>query len=285
MYYLGIDGGSVSTDVVIIDDYGNIKCQEVVATGPSFSRAAEKGMESALKKAHITSEDIAAVVSTGYGRKNIGFSNKAVTEIRCHAMGAFHIFPEVRTIIDIGGQDCKVISLNDEGGVENFVMNDKCSAGTGRFVDVIARALEVPLDEMGELSIKSKNHCRISSICTVFAESEVISKLADNIAREDIIKGVHVSIGEKILNLTRKVGIKQRVGITGGGGKNIGIVRVIEELLDSKLITYDNPQIIGALGAALEARQIHKKRENLALSDSDNKQLEDYIFSRDNHEC
>jgi predicted CoA-substrate-specific enzyme activase len=264
-YYAGIDIGSVSTDVVIIDEQGTMISHEIVPTGASFSKAADKGTEAALKKANLSLKNLAGVVSTGYGRKSVDFSNKSITEIRCHAVGAYHIYPEVRTLIDIGGQDCKVILLTDDGGVENFVMNDKCSAGTGRFVDVIARALDVPLNEMGALSLKSTGNCRISSICTVFAESEVISKLSDDISREDIIKGIHVSIGEKILNLVRRVGIKQRIGITGGGGKNIGIVRVIEELLDTKILTYDNPQIIGALGAALEARLLHKEKTEACL--------------------
>lgn len=254
MYFAGIDIGSVSTDVVIIDQEGNIRGAAVIDTGPSYKRASEQGIAAAAAAAGVSRSDLNGIVSTGYGRKSTDFGSKPVTEIKCHAIGAFHLSPEVRTIIDIGGQDCKVIALNDKGGVRDFVMNDKCSAGTGRFVDVMARALAVDLADVGPLSLQSKKISRISSICTVFAESEVITKLSEEVLREDIIRGIHVSIGERILNLAQRVGVKERVAITGGGGKNIGIVRVLEELLNTSLITYPNPQIIGALGAALEAR-------------------------------
>lgn len=257
MYFAGIDIGSVSTDVVIIDKEAKIKGYEIVPTGSSFNNAAEKGMEGALNKANIKKKDVSKIVSTGYGRKNIKFSEKSMTEIKCHAIGAFNINSDIRTIVDIGGQDCKVISLKDDGGVQNFLMNDKCSAGTGRFIEIMARALEIDLNKIGPLSLKANGTCRISSICTVFAESEVISKLSENIKREDIIKGIHISIGERILTLVNRLGtIRERIAITGGGGKNIGIVDVLEQTLKTEVITFDNPQIIGAFGAAIEARKL-----------------------------
>jgi len=255
MYYGGIDIGSVSTDVVIINQLGEMVGHEVVPTGANFRAAADKGIETALQRAKLTREDVAYIVCTGYGRKSLDMDNGSLTEIKCHGTGAHHLSPEIRTIIDIGGQDCKVISLNADGSVADFVMNDKCSAGTGRFVDVMAKALQVELEEMGALSLASTENCRISNICTVFAESEVISKLSANVPKEDIIKGIHSSIGERVYNLVQRVELKKPVGITGGGGKNIGIIRVLEELLGTELITYQDPQIVGALGAALEARK------------------------------
>jgi predicted CoA-substrate-specific enzyme activase len=168
----------------------------------------------------------------------------------------------VRTIVDIGGQDCKVIALNDRGDVIDFAMNDKCSAGTGRFVDVMARALDVPLDEMGALSLQSTQPAKIGSVCTVFAETEVISKLADDVPRADIVRGIHLSIAERIKSLLQRVEHRAAYAITGGGGKNPGIVRALEECLGVQFVTYDNPQITGALGAALEARERFGRASN-----------------------
>jgi predicted CoA-substrate-specific enzyme activase len=268
MLYAGIDIGSVSTDAVLISDEGTIQAWYVVPTGPSFVNAAKTVLENVMRDAGCRREDIRGVVGTGYGRKKVGEGSGVATEIRCHAQGAHFLNNEVRTIVDIGGQDCKVIALNERGDVIDFAMNDKCSAGTGRFVDVIARALEVPLDQMGPLSLQSTQPAKISAVCTVFAETEVISKLADEVPRMDIVKGIHLSIAERIKSLLQRVQHTAAYAITGGGGKNIGIVRALEECLGVNLVTYQNPQIIGALGAALEARQQFGSLSRGALSAS-----------------
>ena len=253
--YAGIDIGSVSTDAVLISDEGTIRAWHVIPTGPSFVNAAQAVLKSVVAELGCRREDIRGVVGTGYGRRKVGEGSESATEIKCHARGAYFLNHDVRTIIDIGGQDCKVIALNERGDVIDFAMNDKCSAGTGRFVDVMARALDVPLDEMGTWSLQSTRPAKIGSVCTVFAETEVISKLADEVARADIIKGIHLSIAERIKSLLQRVQHRAAYAITGGGGKNVGIVRALEECLGVQLVTYDNPQIAGALGAALEARE------------------------------
>lgn len=255
MLYAGVDIGSVSTDGVLISDEGTIQAWHVIPTGPSFVNAAKAVLENVMAEVGCRREDLAGVVGTGYGRRKVGEGSASATEIKCHARGAHFLDNTVRTIVDIGGQDCKVIALNDGGDVIDFAMNDKCSAGTGRFVDVIARALDVRLEDMGPLSLQSAKPAKISAVCTVFAETEVISKLADEVPRTDIIKGIHLSIAERIRSLLQRIQHRPVYAITGGGGKNIGIVRALEESLGVQLVTYDEPQIIGALGAALEARQ------------------------------
>lgn len=255
MPYVGIDIGSVSTDAVLIADDGVVRGWHVIPTGPSFTDAAKTVLEKVIAAVGCRREDVHGVVGTGYGRKKVGEGSGAATEIKCHARGAHSLDNSVRTIVDIGGQDCKVIVLNSDGDVTDFAMNDKCSAGTGRFVDVIARALDVPLDQMGALSLNSTQPSKVSSVCTVFAETEVISKLADDVPRADIIKGIHVSIAERIRSLLQRVQHTGAYAITGGGGKNIGIVKALEECLGVHFVTFENPQIIGALGAALEARE------------------------------
>jgi len=252
--YIGIDIGSVSTDAVIITDECTILAWHVIPTGPSFVNAAKMVLENVMADVGCRREDIRGVVGTGYGRKKVGDGSGVATEIKCHARGAHFLNNDVRTIVDIGGQDCKVIALNSNGDVIDFAMNDKCSAGTGRFVDVIARALDVSLDEMGAMSLQSTRPTKISAVCTVFAETEVISKLADDVPRADIIKGIHLSIAARIKSLLQHVQHAGLYAITGGGGKNIGIVTALEECLGVQFVTYENPQIIGALGAAIEAK-------------------------------
>jgi predicted CoA-substrate-specific enzyme activase len=206
-----------------------------------------------MKLANLSKDDLSNVVSTGYGRYLTGFNGRTVTEISCHAMGAKFLFPEVRTLIDIGGQDSKVTRIDESGGVENFMMNDKCAAGTGRFLEVMAQALDVELSQMGALSLLSRNDVRISSTCTVFAESEVISLLAEDCAKEDIIAGIHKAIAVRILGMAARVIVKERVAMSGGVARNIGMVHALEQGLGTKLLVAESPEIVGALGAALFA--------------------------------
>ncbi|KYH33278.1 R-phenyllactate dehydratase activator [Clostridium tepidiprofundi DSM 19306] len=249
----GIDIGSTSTNVVILDSNKNILSYSITKTGAKSILGAKKAIYDALAKANITIQNIDYIVSTGYGRVSIPFANEQVTEITCHGKGAHFINPNVRTIIDIGGQDSKVILLDNNGKVKDFAMNDKCAAGTGRFLDMMAKTLEVDLTEMGKESLKWKENIVISSMCTVFAESEVITLIAENKEKSDIIHGLCNSVASKTMTLINRVGKEEAYMMTGGVAKNIGVVKCIEKKLESDIIIPDEPQIVGALGAALIA--------------------------------
>ena len=251
VYTLGIDSGSTSTNAVILDENRQIKAFSVVRTGAKSSQSADAALADVLKKAGLDREDISLIVSTGYGRVSIPFADKNVTEISCHGKGAHLLFPNVHTILDIGGQDSKAIRLNDNGEVADFVMNDKCAAGTGRFLEMMARSLEISIDELGPVSLRSKENIEISSMCSVFAESEVISLIAQNKEIADIAHGIHKAIAGKAMSLLKRVGLNPGYMMTGGVAKNPGVVAVLEEQLGEKLHIYEEPEIVGALGAAL----------------------------------
>jgi predicted CoA-substrate-specific enzyme activase len=222
--------------------------------------AALRSLERALEQAGLSRERIGFLVTTGYGRTMVDFGDRNLTEISCHARGARHLLPGVRTVIDIGGQDSKAISLDPEGRVANFSMNDKCAAGTGRFLEVMAHALNVELSNMGPLGLASAEPPAISSICTVFAESEVISLKAKGRSTTDIIAGIHEAIGRRMKALANHVGVLTPVLMSGGVAKNVGVVRVLERLLETRITVPEEPQIVGALGAALFARDDLDKR-------------------------
>ena len=251
MYILGIDSGSTSTNAVIIDQNKQILASLVLRTGAKSTVSAEKIRDDILTQAGLTQEDLSCIVSTGYGRVSIPFADYAVTEISCHAKGAHHLNPSVRTILDIGGQDSKAIRLNDQGEVTDFVMNDKCAAGTGRFLEMMAHTLELSMDDLGPISLNWSEDIEISSMCSVFAESEVISLIAQNKEKCDIAHGIHKAIAGKALSLLRRVGLESGFMMTGGVAKNTGVVKVLEEALGEALFIYQEPEIIGALGAAL----------------------------------
>jgi len=215
--------------------------------------AADAVMKEALDRAGISMEQVKYTISTGYGRRAVSFARKTLTEIICHGAGVSSSMPEARTVIDIGGQDSKVIKLNDRGAVMDFVMNDKCAAGTGRFLEVMAHVLEIRLDDMGAISLRSSNPSRISSTCTVFAESEVVSLRAEKVPVEDIIAGLHRSIARRVVSMGSGVGYRETVVATGGVAKNIGIVRALESEIRLKIVVPDEPQIMGAVGAAIMA--------------------------------
>ncbi|HHU68933.1 MAG TPA: 3-hydroxyacyl-ACP dehydratase [Thermoanaerobacterales bacterium] len=252
-YFAGVDSGSTSTNIVILDNNKNIVSYSIVPTGAMAIDSAKKAYEIALKRAGLEKEDIANVVSTGYGRVGIPFADKQVTEITCHGKGAFYFDKDIRTIIDIGGQDSKVIRLDNEGNVVDFVMNDKCSAGTGKFLEVMARTLEVPIDEMAEVITDSGENIKITSMCTVFAESEVISLIAQNKDKKDIIHALNKAVASKGVVLLDRVGRKGKYMMTGGVAKNKGVVSEIENKIEDKIRIPTEPQIIGALGAAILA--------------------------------
>lgn len=254
--YAGIDSGSTSTDVVIIDRDKNIIAQAILPTGAGAAAGADRALEEALAQAGLKREDIDATVTTGYGRSAIQLGDQSITEITCHAKGAFFLDPSVRTIIDIGGQDSKVIRLDENGNVTNFVMNDKCAAGTGRFLELMARTLELSLDEMSTLGLDWKEDVVISSMCTVFAESEVVSLIAENRTSADIIHGLNRSVATKTCALCRRVGGEENYMMTGGVSKNKGVVAEIEKILGVKLHISDKAQLNGALGAALFALEL-----------------------------
>jgi predicted CoA-substrate-specific enzyme activase len=252
-YVLGIDSGSTSTNAVIMDGNKKIIAKGSVRTGAKTSGSAEKILDDILKTAGLKKEDLSMIVSTGYGRVSIPFADMNVTEISCHGRGARYFDPDVRTILDIGGQDSKAIRLNADGEVTDFVMNDKCAAGTGRFLEAMARTLEMDISELGPISLKSTENVTISSMCTVFAESEVISLIAQNKEKADIANGVHEAISGKALSLLRRVGLEPGYMMTGGVAKNVGVIHCLEEKLGSPLFICEDPEIVGATGAALYA--------------------------------
>lgn len=252
-YFAGIDSGSTSTDVVILNKNKEIVTGIILPTGAGAAIGAERALEEALKDANLQREDIDALVTTGYGRTAIQEGDKSITEITCHARGAHYLNPEVRTVVDIGGQDSKVIRLDETGAVVNFVMNDKCAAGTGRFLEMMARTMEMSLDKMSVTGLQYDEDITISSMCTVFAESEVVSLIAQNKKTDDIVHGLNKAVAAKTASLAKRVGGEDKYMMTGGVSKNQGLVRTLEEKLGTELVISDKAQLCGALGAALFA--------------------------------
>jgi len=249
----GIDVGSICTKAVILNSTKKIASYAILRSGAVYRGAAETVLNEALSRAGLDSKELSYIVSTGYGRAKVACANNEITEISCHARGANFISADVRTVIDIGGQDSKVIQLDEKGRAVRFVMNDKCAAGTGRFLEVMAGALEVDLDEMSEISFQAKEDIEVSSMCTVFAESEVISLFAMGYDKPEIASAVYRSIARRMMGLVGQLGLKERVAMTGGVAKSKGMVHALEEKLGLTLLVPPEPQIIGALGAALFA--------------------------------
>ncbi|MEE0800008.1 MAG: acyl-CoA dehydratase activase [Gemmiger sp.] len=252
-YVAGIDSGSSSTDAVILDRAGHICGSAIVPTGAGAATGARKALEQALAEARIPESALGARVYTGYGREFLGQDGSAVTEITCHARGAHFLDPGIRTVIDIGGQDSKVIRLGEDGTVEGFIMNDKCAAGTGRFLEMMARTLQMPIDQMSELGLSWKRDVTISSMCTVFAESEVVSLIARSTAPADIIHGLNKSVATKTASLVRRAGGGPRYMMTGGVARNRGVVEELEKAIGASVAVSEYSQLCGSLGAALFA--------------------------------
>lgn len=253
LFVAGIDSGSTSTDVVILDANKKIAASVIIPTGGGSGTSAEEALDKALEKAGLQRSDISKIVKTGYGRDYIGVGDDSVTEITCHAKGAHFLDPSARTVIDIGGQDSKAIKIDENGAVLNFVMNDKCAAGTGRFLEMMARTLGLTLDEMSTAGLDWKEEVSISSMCTVFAESEVVSLVAQNKAVADIVHGLNESVAAKVSSLSKRVSPEEGYIMTGGVAHNEGVVRALEEKIGAKLFICEESQLCGALGAALFA--------------------------------
>ena len=255
MIVAGCDVGSLTGKAVILKN-GSILSYGIVPTTPKPERTARNAMDEALKKGKLSLEDIEFIVGTGYGRVKIPFANKEISELTCHGKGAHSFIPSIRTIIDVGGQDCKVIKVNKDGKILDFAMNDKCAAGTGRFLEVMAKTLELKLDDLGPISLKSNNQAKITAQCSVFAETEVVSLMADGTEVADIIAGIHDTIASRIMTLVYRVGLEEDITISGGVAKNIGVVEFLEKKMGLKTVKLPvDPQIIGAIGAALVAKK------------------------------
>ncbi|MDY2625115.1 MAG: acyl-CoA dehydratase activase [Coriobacteriales bacterium] len=253
-YFAGIDSGSTSTDVAIIDRDATLVAHVVRSTGARAIDSAEAALSDALSQAGISKDELAYTVSTGYGRTGIGIGDAQVTEITCHARGAHHLDPQARTIIDIGGQDSKAIRMDEEGAVVSFAMNDKCAAGTGRFLEAMARILELSVDELAQMGTDWDEDITLSTMCTVFAESEVVSLIAQNKKTADIVHGLDASVASKTAGLVQRVHGEPEYLMTGGVAQNAGVVAALATKLGSPVRVPPDPQVCGALGAALIAR-------------------------------
>lgn len=252
-YAAGVDVGSTQTKAVIINEEKQILGRSLIDTGSNVVLAAENAYKEALRAQGLGEQEVEYVIGTGYGRYRVTFGNTQVTEISCHGRGAVEIFPGTRTVVDMGGQDTKAIRVSPTGEIIDFCMNDKCAAGTGRFLGAAANALNIPIDDLGPTALRSEKAVRISTTCTVFAESEVLSWLGKGKKIEDILWGVHQSIASRSSALVRRVGIEDEVTFTGGVTRNVGMIKALEEKLETRLNTSEESHYIGALGAALFA--------------------------------
>ncbi|MGE3774185.1 MAG: acyl-CoA dehydratase activase [Gammaproteobacteria bacterium] len=249
----GVDVGSTQTKAVIVDERGAIVARALTDTGANVIQAAERAFAQALAAAQLSEVDVEYVIGTGYGRYRVTFGHDQITEISCHGRGAVHMFPHTRTVLDMGGQDTKAIRVSASGEIDDFCMNDKCAAGTGRFLGAASAALQIPLDRLGPVALNFTRPVRISTTCTVFAESEVLSWLGKGKKVEDILWGVHQSIAVRSFALLRRVGIEPEVSFTGGVARNAAMVRAIEDKLGFAVNLSDDAHFMGALGAALFA--------------------------------
>ncbi len=253
LYVVGVDVGSTQAKAVVLDDAANLVGQALLDVEMNMGSAAQEVFERVLADAGLTERAIAFTIATGYGRYRVTFGDAQVTEISCHARGATFEFPNTRTVLDIGGQDTKAIRIGDSGEVMDFAMNDKCAAGTGRFLGAASFALELPLSELGPLALKATAPVKITTTCTVFAESEIIGHLAKGYRTEDVLAGMHHSIATRCASLVRRVGLTQEVTFTGGVSRNAAMVKRLQEVLDSPLNISARGHFMGALGAALYA--------------------------------
>lgn len=252
MYTLGIDIGSTTSKCVILKDGNEIVAKSLVVAGTGTT-GPDQAYEEVLKVAGLTRDDISYTVATGYGRNTYPAAEAEMSELSCHGKGVFFKNPDCRTIIDIGGQDVKVIQLNPHGTISNFVMNDKCAAGTGRFLDVMANILQIKVDDLEKLALSAEAPVKISSTCTVFAESEVISQLSKNVAFNDLVAGICNSVASRVAALVKRAGIQERVCMSGGVAQNGGVREAISRELGTEVIEVEDAQYMGALGASIAA--------------------------------
>jgi len=253
LYGGGVDVGSTQTKAIILSEDRKIIGRALINTGANVSMAAERAFQEAATSAGIPPETVAYVVGTGYGRYKVNFGNAQITEISCHARGANLLFPKTRTVIDMGGQDAKGIRVGEQGDVKDFVMNDKCAAGTGRFLSNAAETVGLSLDKIGPISLDAKKPVRLSTVCAVFVESDIMSYLAEGKTVPDILGGVHSAIAARTVALIRRVGIEPEITFTGGVSRNVGMVKALEERLGFPVNVCDDSHYIGAIGAAIFA--------------------------------
>ena len=246
------------TKVVIIDTDEKILSRVIGPTGAEHRRLANEVMQKALDRANLSFDEVSYVIATGYGRLNVPFADRQITELSCHAKGVASFFPSVRTAIDIGGQDSKGLKIKD-GKLIDFVMNDKCAAGTGRFLEVLAAALNLKVEDLGGISLKATNKIGISSTCTVFAQQEVVSHLSEGVPLEDIVAGLHDAMASRIVRMVKRLKIEPDVVLTGGVAKNLGIVRAMEENLGCEVLIPEDPLLSGAIGAAILGKELTLK--------------------------
>jgi predicted CoA-substrate-specific enzyme activase len=258
LYFAGVDIGSTMTKVVLMDKSSNLLSTIKGPTGPEHRQLANEVMRQALEQASLEIDDISYIVATGYGRLNVPFADRQITELSCHARGVSSLFPNVRTAIDIGGQDAKCMKIAN-GRLISFVMNDKCAAGTGRFLEVTAATLGIRLEDMGDISLKATKKIQISNLCTLFAQQEVVALLSRGEKLENILAGLHDALANRIAALARRLGIEPDLVLTGGVAKNTGMVRAMKESLGCEILVPEEPLLTGALGAAILAKETYMK--------------------------
>jgi len=258
LYFAGVDIGSTMTKVVLMDKAGNLLSFIKGPTGAEHRQLANEVMRQALEQARLQIDDISYIVATGYGRLNVPFADRQITELSCHARGVSSLFPDARTAIDIGGQDAKCMKIQD-GRLVSFVMNDKCAAGSGRFLEVTAATLAIKLEDMGDISLKATEKIQISNLCTIFAQQEVVALLSRGEKLENILAGLHDALASRVATLARRLGIERDLVLTGGVAKNIGMVKAMKESLGCEVLVPEEPLLTGALGAAILAKETYMK--------------------------
>jgi (R)-2-hydroxyacyl-CoA dehydratese activating ATPase len=256
--FMGIDIGSCTSKGVITEN-GTLSVYHILQSGINYKQAAQTLREELLKQANLTQHEITATVTTGHGGDDIPFGDRQVADMRCCARGINRIFPEARTVIDVQAQFTQIIKISEKGQVVNFVVSEKCAAGSGSFLDIVANVLQIELDEAGPLSLKSENPVAFTTGCAVFGESEAVSRVAEGALKEDILAGIHKALAEKISSLVDRVGLEEKCVISGGGGLNIGLIKKIEESLGIVLLVPPQPQIVNAYGAAIIAEEEFNK--------------------------
>jgi predicted CoA-substrate-specific enzyme activase len=283
LYFAGVDIGSTMTKVVLIDERRNLLAVIKGPTGPEHRQLANEVMRQALNQAALSIEDVSYIVATGYGRLNVPFADRQITELSCHARGVSSLFPKVRTAIDIGGQDAKCMRIAD-GRLIDFVMNDRCAAGTGRFLEVTATTLGIRLEDMGDISLKATKKIKISSMCTIFAQQEVVALLSQGEEPANILAGLHDALASRVAALARRLGIQPDLVLTGGVAKNSGMARAIRESLKREVLIPEEPLTTGALGAAILAHEAYTRAaaagEDLPAK---SRRLEKATFSTQEH--
>jgi len=257
--YAGVDIGSVFCKAVIVKQE-QILAYHIMPSGANYKLVADETLKEALNKAGLSANDIAYIVATGYGASSLPFANEVVTDITCQGMGIVHLFPSVRTVIDVGGQFSRVLNVDEAGKTKRFIVSDKCAAGSGRFLQVIAKVLQIDFDDIGQLSLKSKKRVDFNTGCAVFAETEAVARIAEGDSKEDILAGVHRALAASIANLVERIKLEPECAVVGGGAKDIGLVKSLEETLGLSLLIPTEPQIIAAFGAASIAGK--KQRTN-----------------------